>query len=616
MKSELISRRRVLERLGALGMLALLGPLAPACTVTKPISRPGSQAPLSGDSIDLIISETPFTLDGQIATAMTINGTIPGPVIRLREGQNAILRVTNRLKEISSIHWHGILLPPEMDGVPGVSFGGIKPGATFIYRFPVKQSGTYWFHSHSGGQEMRGMYAPMIIDPIDPEPFQYERDYVVMLSDWTFESPESLLANLKKLNSYYNFQKRTAGEFFSNVARNGLWPTLQNYLSWDRMRMDPTDFADVTGYTFTYLMNGLSPAGNWTGLFRPGEKVRLRFINGATMTFSDVCIPGLEMTVVQVDGQNVQPVVVDEFRFGPAETYDVIVEPAEDRAYTIFAETMDRSGYAQGTLATRAGMSGEIPERRPRPLRTMEDMGMAMDGMHTGMDMSRSDADRNGGGLESGTNAHDPASEHLQHDPEMQDMPSTRPGDPRRSKIPGADPVKHGPDHHGTGNQTVAEYSQNRMQQPGRGLEHSDRRVLLYTDLKSLAPYPDQREPGREIELHLTGHMQRYMWSFDGKKYSDAQEPIRFQYGERVRLTFVNDTMMEHPLHLHGMWMHLENGAGEYLPRKHTVIVKPAERVSVAISADAPGRWAFHCHLLLHMEAGMFRVVEVSNKDA
>jgi CopA family copper-resistance protein len=616
MKSELISRRHVLKRLGALGMLALLGPLAPACAVTKPISRPWSQTPLSGDIVDLIISETPFTLDGQTAAAMTINGTIPGPVIRLREGQNAILRVTNRLKEISSIHWHGILLPPEMDGVPGVGFGGIKPGATFIYRFPVKQSGTYWFHSHSGGQEMRGMYAPMIIDPIDAEPFQYERDYVVMLSDWTFESPESLLANLKKLNGYYNFQKRTAGEFFSNVVRNGLWPTLQNYLSWDRMRMDPTDFADVTGYTFTYLMNGLSPAGNWTGLFRPGEKVRLRFINGATMTFSDVCIPGLEMTVVQVDGQNVQPVVVDEFRFGPAETYDVIVEPAEDRAYTIFAETMDRSGYAQGTLATRAGMSGEIPERRPRPLRTMEDMGMAMDGMHTGMDMSRSDADRNGGGLESGTNAHDPASEHLQHDPEMQDMPSTRPGDPRRSKIPGADPVKHGPDHHGTGNQTVAEYSQNRMQQPGRGLEHSDRRVLLYTDLKSLAPYPDQREPGREIELHLTGHMQRYMWSFDGKKYSDAQEPIRFQYGERVRLTFVNDTMMEHPLHLHGMWMHLENGAGEYLPRKHTVIVKPAERVSVAISADAPGRWAFHCHLLLHMEAGMFRVVEVSNKDA
>jgi CopA family copper-resistance protein len=617
-KSELISRRRVLKRLGALGMLALLGPLAPACAVTKPISRPGSQAPLSGDIVDLIISETPFTLDGQIATAMTINGTIPGPVIRLREGQNAILRVTNRLKEISSIHWHGILLPPEMDGVPGVSFGGIKPGATFIYRFPVKQSGTYWFHSHSGGQEMRGMYAPMILDPIEPEPFQYDRDYVVMFSDWTFESPESLLANLKKQGGYYNFQKRDAGEFFSDAARSGWLTTLKNYLMWDRMRMDPTDFADVTGYTFTYLMNGLSPAGNWTGLFRPGEKVRLRFINGASMTFSDVRIPGLEMTVVQVDGQNVQPVVVDEFRFGPAETYDVIVEPAADRAYTIFAETMDRSGYARGTLATQTGMNAEIPERRPRPLRTMEDMGMAMDGMHTGMDMSRLDADRNGGGLESGKSAHagDQTSEHLQHDPGMQDMPTMPPGDHRRSKIPSADPVKHGPDHHGTGNQTVAEYSQNRMQEPGRGLEDSDRRVLLYTDLKSLAPYPDQREPGREIELHLTGHMQRYMWSFDGKKYSDAQEPIRFQYGERVRLTFVNDTMMEHPLHLHGMWMYLENGAGAYLPRKHTVVVKPAERVSVAISADAPGRWAFHCHLLLHMEAGMFRVVEVSNKDA
>jgi CopA family copper-resistance protein len=309
------------------------------------------------------------------------------------------------------------------------------------------------------------------------------------------------------------------------------------------------------------------------------------------------------MTVVQADGQNVQPVVVDEFRIGPAETYDVIVEPTEDRPYTIFAETMDRSGYARGTLATSAGISGEIPARRPRPLRTMADMGMNM----AGMEME---------GMKHSDDA--PTMEPMQHGPEappmqgMHKMPDMDSGDRRRSTIPGAEPVKHGPDDHGTGNQGVAEYSQNRMGEPGRGLEDSARRVLLYTDLKSLAPYPDQREPERDIELHLTGHMERYMWSFDGKKYSEANEPIRFRYGERVRLTFVNDTMMEHPLHLHGMWMHLENGAGASLPRKHTVIVKPAERLSVAISADAPGRWAFHCHLLLHMEAGMFRVVEVS----
>ena len=621
MKHELLSRRLLLKHVIALGMLAAVERLIPAYAMTNTAVSPGSQTPLSGDVIDLTISEQLFLLDGRTATAMTINGTIPGPIIRLKEGQQATLHVTNRLEESTSIHWHGLLLPPVMDGVPGVSFPGIEPGATFTYRFTVKQSGTYWFHSHSGGQELLGMYAPMIIDPIEPDPFGYERDYVVMLSDWSFESPEALLSNLKKQGGYYNFQKRAAGEFFTDVGRMGFWPAIQNYLMWDQMRMDPTDFADVTGYTFTYLMNGLSPAGNWTGLFRPGERVRLRFINAASMTFYDVRIPGLMMTVVQVDGQNVQPVVVGELRMGVAETYDVIVEPAEDRAYTIFAETMDRSGYARGTLAPRPGMSAEIPARRPRPLRTMEDMGMSMAGMDMG---GRTDPHGDmpvpemepAGDIQTMKPSDD--NPHREHSPGVQPMPGphTMPargvGDRDHSKIPGAEPVKHGPDDHGPGNQTVAEYSQNRLGEPGRGLEDSERRVLLYTDLKSLAPYSDQREPAREIELHLTGHMNRYIWSFDGKKYSEAKDPIRFRYGERLRLTFVNDTMMEHPLHLHGMWMYLENGAGEYLPRKHTVIIKPAERLSVAVTADAPGRWAFHCHLLLHMEAGMFRIVEVS----
>jgi CopA family copper-resistance protein len=630
MNLNLISRRLLLKRATALGLLAAVEHLVPARAWTSDTNA-GSQTPLSGEIIDLTIGEQLFRLDGRTGAAMTINGTIPGPVIRLKEGQQATLRVTNRLEESTSIHWHGLLVPPEMDGVPGVSFAGIEPGATITYRFSVKQSGTYWYHSHSGGQEMQGVYAPMIIDSLKPEPFQYDREYVVMLSDWSFESPEALLSNLKKQGGYYNFQKRAAGEFLTDVGRMGFWPALQNYLSWDQMRMDPTDFADVTGYTFTYLMNGLSPAGNWTGLFRPGERVRLRFINAAGMTFYDVRIPGLTMTVVQADGQNVQPVVVDELRMGVAETYDVIVEPIEDRAYTIFAEPMDRSGYARGTLAPRPGMSAEFPARRPRPLRTMEDMGMNMEGM----DMEGMKKNADGGGMKmpgmepssdmpSMTPSDDDQSmhnmKHMQHGQEMQNMPGMQHmpgmdmGDPRRSKIPGAEPVKHSSDDHGPGNQTVAEYSQNRMGEPGRGLEDSERRVLLYTDLKSLAPYPDQREPKREIELHLTGHMNRYMWSFDGKKYSEAREPIHFRYGERLRFTFVNDTMMEHPLHLHGMWMHLENGAGAHLPRKHTVIVKPAERLSVAISADAPGRWAFHCHLLLHMEAGMFRVVEVSEQ--
>ncbi|MEO6306362.1 MAG: copper resistance system multicopper oxidase [Nitrospiraceae bacterium] len=606
-----MSRRLLLNCVAALALLV------PAYALASTTINPGSQTALSGEVIDLTINEQLFLLDGRTGMAMTINGTIPGPVIRLKEGQLATLRVTNRLKEDTSIHWHGLLLPPAVDGVPGVSFAGIKPGETFTYHFPVKQSGTYWFHSHSGGQELLGMYAPMIIDPIEPEPFRYEREYVVMLSDWSFESPETLFSNLKKQGGYYNFQKRAAGEFLTDVRRMGLWTAIQNYLMWDQMRMDPTDFADVTGYTFTYLMNGLSPAGNWTGLFRPGERVRLRLINAAGMTFYDVRIPGLTMTVVQADGQNIQPVVVDELRMGVAETYDVIVEPAEDRAYTIFAETMDRSGYARGTLAPRAGMAAAIPQRRPRPLRTMEDMGMGgMKDSHG--DMAMPDM-KSSGDIQKVKHSDDsPSTQHGRHSLEappmqgLQEVAGMNAGVQGRSKIPGAEPVRHGPDDHGPGNQMVAEYSQSRLGEPGRGLENSDRRVLRYTDLKSLVPYQDQREPEREIELHLTGSMNRYMWSFDGKKYSDAPDPIRFRYGERVRLTFVNDTMMEHPIHLHGMWMHLENGAGEYLPRKHVVVVKPAERLSVAVTADALGPWAFHCHLLFHMDAGMFRVVEVS----
>lgn len=629
MHTNALSRRLLLKRAAAFGLLTAVQRLIPGCAGRQALlhnrSWGGIESPLTGEVIDLTIDETPFDVDGRIGPAVTVNQTIPAPLIRLREGQHVTLRVSNRLHESTSIHWHGLLVPPEMDGVPGVAFGGISPGETFVYRFPIRQSGTYWYHSHSGGQEMSGLYGPLIIDPLEAEPFRYDRDYVVMLSDWSFESPETLVDKLKKWAGYYNFQKRTAGEFFSDIERSGWIPTFADYLRWDGMRMDPTDFADITAYTATYLMNGRSPAANWTGLFRRGERVRLRFIDAASMTFFDVRIPGLKMTVVQADGQNVQPVVVDEFRIGPAETYDVIVEPDDSRAYTIFAETMDRSGYARGALAPRAGMQAGIPKRRPRPIRTMEDMGMRM----TDMDMDMPGMSGGGhampdmgpsGGMEGMDHRqHGQADrmtdrDHMPHAPGMLHAEEISPGPPRHSKIPGAEPVKHGPDDHGTGNQQVADYSWNRMHEPGRGLEDSDHRVLVYTDLRSLAPYPDQREPRRVIELHLTGQMDRYMWSFDGKKYSDAPAPIRLRHGERVRFTFVNDTMMEHPLHLHGLWMELENGTGAYLPRKHTVIVKPAERLSVAVSADAPGHWAFHCHLLLHMDTGMFRVVEVVDR--
>ncbi len=617
-KHTVISRRLLLKRTGALGLLAAMQQFLPACMVNSlsPVIPPGVQsATLSGAVIDLHISEGRFTVENRSASAMTINGTIPGPLIRLKEGQDVTLRVKNLLAEPTSIHWHGILLPFDMDGVPGVSFGGIEPGTTFTYRFPVMQSGTYWYHSHSRGQELRGMYAPLVVDPIEPEPFQYDREYVVILSDWTSEAPGTLFANLKKLPGYYNFQRRTLEEFFADASRMGWWPALQDYLAWDEMRMDPTDFADVTGHTFTYLLNGLPSSANWTGLFQLGERLRVRFINAAAMTFFDVHIPGLTMTVVQVDGQNVQPVPVEEFRIGVAETIDVIVELSKEHAYTIFAEAMDRSGYARGTLATQAGMTAEIPPRRSRPVRTMADMGMHMEHQSMG------DVETHGARSKPKTSDEAVKGEHgnhnhgTRHSAGQHEMSGESLMGRRHSEVPGFEPVKHGPDDHGTGNQMVAEYSRSMMHEPGRGLEHSTRRVLLYSDLKSLAPYSDQREPEREIELHLTGNMDRYLWSFDGKKYSGAPDPIPFRYSERLRLTFVNDTMMEHPLHLHGMWMYLENGAGAFLPRKHTVIVKPAERLSVAITADAPGRWAFHCHLLFHMEAGMFRVIEVYGNE-
>ena len=586
MKSNFISRRSLLKGMGALVALKGLENILPSY-VQANTSIQGYE--MSGNVIDLTITDTPFTVNNLDTIATTINGSVPGPLIRLQEGQNVTLNVTNQLKESSSIHWHGILLPSGMDGVPGVSFAGIEPGTTFVYQFPVKQSGTYWYHSHSGGQEQSGVYAPLIIDPIEPDPVRYDREYVVMLSDWSFASATQMISKLKKQSDYYNYQKRTLFEFYQDLKQKGWSTTLDNYISWSGMRMDPTDMADVTSHAYTFLMNGFSPETNWTGTFNPGERIRLRFIQAGAMTFQDVRIPGLKMTVVQADGQNVQPVEIDEFRIGPAETYDVIVEPKENRAYTIFAETMDRSGYARGTLAPHLGMKADIPEQRSRPLRTMKDMGMDMSSMQM-EDMSSHIENR-----DMQMNNMKEMSEHINH-----------------SSTPDTTPVKHSPDNHGSGNQMIPDFTRSRIREPGIGLGGDGRRVLLYSDLKSLFPYPDQRKPEREIEIHLTGNMERYMWSFDGKKYSDAKKPVHFNYGERLRWTFVNDTMMEHTMHLHGMWMHLENGAGKYLPRKHTVLVKPAERISVAITADAPGHWAFHCHLLLHMKAGMFRVVKVS----
>lgn len=643
MPTPVVSRRRFLHASGALGALAVLQRLTPAYSQTAAGNHAGHAGmagmtdmapevpPAGTTAYDLAISRANIDLGGTPASAITVNGTVPGPLLRFREGDEAVIRVTNQLDgEDTSIHWHGILLPSAMDGVPGVSFGGIKPGETFTYRFPLKQSGTYWYHSHSGFQEQRGVFGPLIIDPREPAPYAFDREYVVILSDWTFTDPHLVYSRLKKQSNYYNRQRRTLPDLVRDAGRDGWAATLANRREWARMRMDPTDIADLTGATYTYLVNGLPPAANWTGLFHPGERVRLRFINASAATYFDVRIPGLALTVVQADGNDVQPVTVDEFRIAVAETYDVIVEPREDRAYTLFAETMDRSGYAAGTLAPRQGLAAPLPARRLRPIRTMADMGMdhgsgggAMAGMsgmtenaHAGHGSAPAPAAANPhAGMAGMEDMAMPAAAPTAGAPSHADMPGmTMPAASAEASAstPPTAPVAHGSDTHGAGNSMVAMMPRNRLHERGTGLEDAPHRVLVYTDLRGLRPRPEVRPPDREIELHITGNMERYIWGFDGKTFSEAAAPIAFKLGERVRLTFVNDTMMDHPMHLHGMWSEPENGAGAYRPKKHTINVKPAERLSLDIEADAPGFWAMHCHILYHMEAGMFRVVSVA----
>lgn len=553
---------------------------------------------LDGTNFALEIGQTPVDFTGRRRLATTVNGSVPGPVLRWKEGTTVTLRVTNRLSVPTSIHWHGILVPFRMDGVPGISFPGIAPGETFTYRFPVKQSGTYWYHSHSGFQEQTGLYGPLVIEPAGGERHPTQRDYVVMLNDWTDESPEHIFAMLKKQSDFYNFNEPTVPEFFHDVRTLGLDKALAKRRMWNRMRMSPNDLSDVTGYTYTYLMNGVTPAGNWTGLFKHGDKVRLRFINGSSMTIFDVRIPGLKMTVVAADGQDVEPVTVDEFRISVAEVYDVIVEPADDRAWTIFAQAIDRSGYARGTLTPHAGMTATVPPMDPRPRLTMVDMMGAMaQGNHAHGDMQGMD--------------------HMQNMPGMGHMKGMghdhMAGMDMSAMVmkPAMPTAHHARTEHGPGVAMQVDHPRVNLDDPGAGLRDNGRRVLTYADLHTIGGSIDPREPGRDIELHLTGNMQRYMWSFDGVKYSDAK-PIHFRAGEKLRVVLVNDTMMNHPIHLHGMWSEVENPDGQFQVRKHTVNVQPAQRIAYGVSADALGRWAYHCHMLYHMEAGMFREVVVS----
>ena len=642
-----VNRRDFVRTVGAAGVLAGLNGLLPRyswASGSGAASLPARRARRQGAASvhELVIDETPIQVAGRRGKAVTINGSVPGPLLRLREGEETIIRVDNRLREYTSVHWHGLIVPPEMDGVPGVSFPGIRPGEVFEYRFPVKQYGTYWYHSHSGLQEQLGHYGPLIVEPADGYPYQFDREYVVVLSDWTFENPYRVLDRLKKQGNYYNVNRRTLGDLFADISRNGVMPTLRDRLMWLDMRMDPTDILDVTGATYTYLMNGLAPGSNWTGIFNPGERILLRFINAAADTFFDVRIPDLPMTLVQASGQFVQPVETDEFRIGNAETFDVIIEP-EDRPYTVFAESMDRTGHARGTVTPRAGWNAPVPAARKPPLLTMADMGMDHGDM-AGMDMAGIDQGGMAGvdhgnmpGMQTTTPppaaarppaaAADPHAGHVMPGAPAASTPAA--GDSsavdqaryaiagaRRSeglRAPGTVPgmLEHEPGRHGVDNAAVPMMVSSRVAEPGVGLGTDGWRVITYAQLRSLEPRRPFRAPTREIEMHLTGNMERFMWSIDGVPFDRAQ-PVRMNFGERIRLTMVNDTMMNHPMHLHGMWMELENGHGEFIPRLHTVNVKPAERLSMLIEVDAPGRWAFHCHILYHMEVGMFRVVEVS----
>jgi len=560
-----LSRRRFVQGVALGGAAAGLGWLCPSSGwATGRANQPGV---LGGTDFALDIGEVPINITGAARWATTVNGSLPGPTLRCRQGDTLTLRVTNRLRVPTSIHWHGIVLPYGMDGVPGISFDGIAPGETFVYRFPLQQSGTYWYHSHSRFQEQTGVYGALIIDPVGQDRYMSDRDYVVMLNDWTDEDPEHIYATLKKQSDYYNRAMPTAPDFARDVREQGLRKALAARQMWNAMRMNPTDLSDVSGYTYTYLMNGASPAGNWTGLFRPGEKIRLRFINGSSMSIFDVRIPGLKMTVVATDGQDVEPVSIDEFRIAVAETYDVIIEPQEDRAYTLFAQSIDRSGYARGTLAPRLGMQAEVPHVDRIVQLGMLDMMGAMG--------------------RSGSAGHD---------------------DMAMSKAPA---VHHARTEYGPGVDMHVDMPRTNLNDPGNGLRDNGRRVLTYADLHTVGGSIDTREPNREMELHLTGNMERYMWSFDGVKFSDAA-PVHFRQGERLRIVLVNDTMMNHPIHLHGMWSELENPDGEFQVRKHTINVQPAQRITYRVTADAVGRWAYHCHMLYHMEAGMFREVVVS----
>ena len=591
-------RRRFVQGIIAGGVLAAFPSVLHAASSLVAGTLTGTVPELSGEVIDLVIDESPVNFTGVVRMATTINGSIPAPTLRLKEGDDVTIRVTNNLSVPSSIHWHGIILPYQMDGVPGISFKGIMPGETFIYKFKLQQSGTYWYHSHSGFQEMTGMYGALIIEPRENDIISADNEHVIQLSDWTDDDPMALFRKLKVQSDVFNFNQPTVPEFFDDVSSSSISNALQRRKMWNQMRMNPTDLADLSASAMTFLMNGSTPMANWRGLFKVGEKLRLRFINGSSNSFFDVRIPELKLTVVQADGQNVEPVTVDEFRFGPGETYDVIVEPKND-AYTIFAQSMDRSGYAKGTLSSSPNIDAPVPALDPVEWLTMTDMmgNMTHGGEHaamagmSGMNSKKMDHSAMGHGAM--------AMDHSKH------------GKSENPLAVASSKVRHAKTEYGASVDMRVDMPRTNLDDPGIGLRKNGRRVLTLADLHSLEGITNQQEPEAEIELHLTGNMERYSWSFDGLEFGKST-PVHMKHNQRLRVILQNDTMMTHPMHLHGMWSDLENEQGDVQVRRHTIPVQPAQRISFLTTPHDVGRWAWHCHLLFHMDAGMFREVVVS----
>lgn len=586
----------------------------------------------------LTIAQEDVRIRDNTAGAMTINGQIPGPTLYFEKGDTARIHVTNEMNAATSIHWHGLLVPPSMDGVPFVTQVPIQPGATFVYEFPIRQTGTYWYHSHSELQEQSGLYGSIVIDdgrhPVD-------RAYVVLLSDWTTEDPHEVLRTLKRGSHWYALEKGASQSIFG-AAKAG---RLGDYFSRELQRMPPMDIADVA---YDYFLSNGRPETALAA--EAGEKVRLRVINGSATTYFHLNFSGGPMTIISADGQRVEPVKEDLFLIGVAETYDVLVTLPERGAYELRATAHDGSGVT----STWLGQGEKHPARTiPRPdlyePMAHGDAGSVL-ALTPAAAMGMSDAR-----VEAGAFDH-PGTGHGGHDMGLGEMPAAREHPGQHGG--GGSMARGMPDHHGHGvahkpehdampresspsahvhGQMPAAEHVGHEQMPAAGAHVSaarpfshrfglleadvasrpelaseggkERPSTPYARLKAAEPTdPPAGAPVREIRLTLDGDMQRYTWFIDNQPVSEA-DTIRVREGEVVRFILINRTMMHHPMHLHGHFFRVINGQGDRAPLKHTVDVAPMATTVIEFYTDEIGDWLFHCHLLYHMKSGMTRLV-------